>query len=88
MIRLLLLLAGLIAATAAPLAGPVYTTAEVAAQLRMSPKKVREVGRAAGVGFKVGGKSGWRYEPADIEAIKAHMRPTAPVQKRRRRRSA
>lgn len=65
-----------------------YTAAEVADELRISPRKVREVAKEIGVGANVGGTAGYRYSEADKLAIWESMRPVQEVAPRRRRRSA
>lgn len=65
-----------------------FTAAEVADQLRISSRKVREVGKSIGVGANVGGTAGYRYSQSDVDAIWESMRPAPVVAQRRRRRSA
>lgn len=64
------------------------TTDQAAAELDVSPWKVRQLARACNVGYLVGGKSGWRFTPAEVDRMRDSMRPAAPVTPRRRRRSA
>ena len=65
-----------------------FTTAEVAAQLRLSPRKVRELAAEVGVGMDAKGRAGYRFEQSDVDAIKAHLRPTPVPDRRRARRGA
>lgn len=65
-----------------------FTTAEVAEQLRISPRKVRKVADSIGAGANVGGTAGYRYTQTDIDALWDAMRPVQPVVAKRRRRSA
>lgn len=65
-----------------------YTATEVAEELRISPRKVREVAKDIGVGANVGGTAGYRYSEADKLAIWESMRPVQVVERRRKRRSA
>lgn len=65
-----------------------YTTAEVAERLRCSPRKVREVALTLGVGADLGGRAGYRFTEADIDALWESMRPAKPIPQQRRRRRA
>lgn len=65
-----------------------FTTAEVADELRISTRKVREIGNSIGVGARVGGTAGYRYSEADKLAIWESMRPVQPTPARRRRRAS
>lgn len=60
-------------------------TAEVASRLDLSPRKVREVAIAKGIGFNAGGRAGYRFSAADVEALVEAMKPAAPTRPRRRR---
>lgn len=53
---------------------PIYTTAEVADLLRLERKAVIRLAKSAGVGMKVGGPAGYRFDESDIDAIKDHLR--------------
>lgn len=64
-----------------------FTTAEVAEQLRISPRKVRKQSAELGLGIEVGGRAGYRYNQADVDALWDSMRPVQPVAAKRRRRS-
>jgi hypothetical protein len=61
------------------------TTAEVAAAFRCSPRKVRTLAAAHGLGMNVGGRAGYRYSRDDVAKLAAAMRPDPPVRRRRRR---
>lgn len=65
-----------------------YTAAEVAGRLRCSPRKIRETALRVGVGVNIGGRAGYRFSEADIEAITEELRPVAMVERRRRRRAS
>lgn len=65
-----------------------FTTAEVAEQLRISPRKVRKQSATLGLGINVGGTAGYRYNQADVDALWDSMRPVQTVERRRKRRSA
>lgn len=65
-----------------------FTTAEVADQLRISSRKVRNQAKALGLGIAVGGRAGFRYSQADIDALWDSMRPVQAAERRRKRRSA
>lgn len=65
----------------------VRNTAEVAAELRISRRKVTQVADRLGVGMVIGGSAGRRYDEDDVQAIKDALRPAPqPVQVRPRRR--
>ena len=68
--------------------GTVLTTAEVAERLRCSEWKVRKEAKRLGLGVNLAGRAGYRYTEADADALWESMRPVAPVERRRRRRSA
>lgn len=61
------------------------TTAEVADRLRCSARKVTETASRLGVGANLGGRAGFRFTEAEVEELRASMRPNAPVGRRRRR---
>lgn len=65
-----------------------FTTADVAEQLRISPRKVRKQAAILGLGIEVGGRAGYRYSQADIDALWESMRPVQAVERKRKRRSA
>lgn len=61
------------------------TTEEVADRLRCSARKVRVEAAKLGIGANLGGRAGFRYTEADVEALWESMRPPQPVERRRRR---
>ena len=63
------------------------TTEEVAKRLRCSARKVRIEAAKLGIGANLGGRAGYRYTEADVEALWESMRPVQPVERRRRRAS-
>lgn len=63
------------------------TTFEVAQMFRCSARKVLTEARRISVGANLGGRAGYRFTAADIEALRESMRPAAPVERRRRRAS-
>lgn len=63
----------------------VMTTAEVAAELRCSPRKVTETASRHSIGANLGGKAGYRFTEADVRALWDALRPVAVVAKRKRR---
>ena len=63
-----------------------FTAAEVAGQLRCSTHLIRSLARRHGVGIKLGGRAGWRFTTADIDALVATLAPPKPVEVPRRRR--
>lgn len=68
-------------------AAEVMKTGEVAARLRLSPRKVREVATKNRIGFNAGGRAGFRFTEADVDALKEAMKPVEQVARRRRRAS-
>jgi hypothetical protein len=64
------------------------TTAEVAAELRISDRKVTDLATKYGIGANVGGRAGFRFRESDIEALWEAMRPQVEVTPRRRRRAS
>lgn len=63
--------------------GQVYTTAEVAEQLRCSRKRVREAATKYGLGMNLGGRAGFRFTTQDLDELLEHLRiPAAPKKKR------
>jgi hypothetical protein len=58
---------------------------QLAAIFGCSPRKIRETATALGIGLALGGRAGYRYSEADLEAIKAALTPAPPVERRRRR---
>lgn len=65
-----------------------YETAqEVAATFRCSSRKVTDLARQRGIGINLGGRAGWRFNDADIQALREAMRPATKVTPRRRRRT-
>lgn len=65
-----------------------FTTAEVAEQLRITPRKVRKQSAELGLGANIGGTAGYRYTQADIDALWDSMRPVQQVAPRRRKRAS
>lgn len=66
-----------------------YTTAEVATQLRCSAWKVRSEAKRLGIGYDLGGRAGFRFTQADVDAIRAAGRlMSQPAPRRRRRRAS
>ena len=66
---------------------PDLTATEVADILRCKPRKVWTEAAKHGIGANLRGRAGWRFTQADVDALRAALRPT-PVPTRRRRRSA
>jgi excisionase family DNA binding protein len=64
----------------------VYTTAELAAEMRVSKRKVTELATTHGIGANVGGSAGYRFREADVEALWEALRPVVAPPVRRRRR--
>lgn len=65
------------------------TTAEVAAERKVSTTAIRRLRKQLNVGEKWGGRAGYRFSEEDRAVIAEAMKPQAPVQRRRRvRRSA
>ena len=52
------------------------------------PTKVLTEAAALGLGMNLRGRAGMRFTEEDYERLVAAMRPAAPVERRRRRRSA
>lgn len=65
----------------------VKTTAEVAAELRLSERKVTDLATRHGIGANAGGRAGFRFNEADVLALWEAMRPKVEAAARRRRRS-
>lgn len=61
------------------------TTFEVARLFRCSARKVLTEAKRIGVGANLGGRAGYRFTAADVDALRESMRPPAPVERRRRR---
>lgn len=53
------------------------TTREVAALLRCTPKKISKTATENGIGANLGGRAGYRFTQADVEALRESMRPVA-----------
>lgn len=66
----------------------VRTTAEVAADLRCSSRKVTDTASKYGIGLNLGGRAGFRFTEADIAALLEVLRPEVEVAPRRRRRAS
>lgn len=64
------------------------TTTEVAAELRISERKVTDLATRYGIGANVGGSAGFRFRDSDVDALWEAMRPKVDITPRRRRRSA
>lgn len=64
------------------------TAAEVADILRCKPRKVWTEAAKHGIGANLGGRAGWRFTRADVDALRAALRPAPAPSQRRRRRSA
>lgn len=64
------------------------TTHEIAEDLRCSPRKIRKVAAAIGVGVDLGGRAGFRYTEVEKDLIWEAMRPAKPVERRRKRRAS
>lgn len=65
----------------------VKTTSEVAAELRLSERKITDLAAKHGIGANAGGRAGYRFSEADVLALWAAMRPKVEVAPRRRRRA-
>lgn len=64
------------------------TAAEVADILRCKPRKVWTEAAKHGIGANLGGRAGWRFTRADVDALRAALRAAPAPSQRRRRRSA
>lgn len=53
-----------------------YTRAEVAKELRCSPRKVSETARKHGIGADLGGRAGWRFTDDDKKRLWAALKPS------------
>lgn len=70
-------------------ASKTYSSAEVANYLGCSQRKVWNLRRELGVGLRIGGAGGYRYDDGDVAKLLAALRPTPePAPRRRRRRAA
>lgn len=70
---------------------PIYTTADLAAELHCSTRKVRKAAATLGIGINLAGSAGFRYTEAEREQLHASMRPgrePAVTPRRKRRRAA
>ena len=67
---------------------PDFTATEVAEILRCQPRKVWTEAAKHGIGANLGGRAGWRFTRADIDALRAALRPAPAARTRSRRRSA
>lgn len=65
----------------------VKTTAEVAAELRLSERKITDLAAKHGIGANAGGRAGFRFTDADVLALWEAMRPKTEATPRRRRRT-
>jgi len=63
------------------------TTAEVAAELRISERKVTDLAARYGIGANIGGSAGFRFRDSDVDAIWEALRPKTETTPRRRRRA-
>lgn len=63
-------------------------TADAALLLDVSTWKVRQLAKRLSVGYNVGGKSGWRFSHAEVDAMRDSMRPVPMPAHRRRRRAS
>lgn len=66
---------------------PLKTSADLAALFGCDKRTIREKATALGIGVALGGRAGYRYSEADVEALKAALRPAVPEKRRRRRAS-
>lgn len=66
---------------------PDLTVYEAAEELRCSPRKISDVATEHGIGANLRGRAGWRFTLADLDLIRAAMRPAKKTVVRRRRRS-
>ena len=64
-----------------------WTTAEAAAERKVSAKAIRSLRKRLGIGEYWGGRAGYRFSEADMDAITAAMQPAPVVTRRRKRRS-
>jgi hypothetical protein len=65
-----------------------YTTRDLAEQLKIARKTLRNKAKALGIGIDLEGRAGFRYSEEDRQRLIESMRPAAPVQQRRKRRAA
>lgn len=65
-----------------------YTTADLATEFGLSTKTIRRKAEKLNLGIDCEGRAGFRYTEADRAKLIQSMRPAAPVEPRRRRRSA
>lgn len=63
------------------------TTAEVAEVFRCSRRKITDTAARHGIGMDLGGRAGYRFTDADVNALREALRPAAVVVPRRRRRA-
>lgn len=53
------------------------TTREVAEMFQCHPKKVSRQASALGIGVNLGGRAGFRFSEADVEALRESMKVAA-----------
>lgn len=63
----------------------VYTTADLAAELGVTPKTIRKRAKALHLGIDLEGRAGFRYSEADRQRLLDSLKPPAPVAPRRKR---
>lgn len=63
------------------------TTADVAAWLQCSPRKVTDTAKAHGIGMDLGGRAGFRFTEADKLLLSDALKPAVvkPIRRRKRR---
>lgn len=64
------------------------TTTDVAEELRCHPQTVARHAARLGLGTNLGGRAGYRFTRADVDALWEAMRPKPVTAQRRRRRAS
>lgn len=59
------------------------TAAEVAAIFKCHKRKVTDEASRLGIGYDLGGSAGFRFTPADVDALRRALAPSPKVEGRR-----
>lgn len=59
------------------------TAAEVALKFKCGKRKVTDEATRLGIGYNLGGRAGYRFTEADVEALRRALTPAPKVEGRR-----
>ena len=65
-----------------------FTTADLAAEFKVSPKTIRAKAAVLGIGIALGGRAGFRYSHEDRRRLIESLKPEPPIASRRNRRAS